>query len=200
MVHSGCKGDDGGGPLWLAAHLITALFTLAGLVWTALDLMALAHDQAARPARLTGFAALCGALLGVQLVWGALMAGLRAGHVTDQWPLMNGTVWPGPTQIGQTLGHAVTADAAIVHFIHRWFAWVVVAALVVMARRVKRRGRGASIAIHSALAPDPAGHRHGDERRFHSLAVMHQGWAPCWWWQRGGAHILGHAPDRAARA
>ena len=34
----------------LAVHLLTALFIIAGLVWTALDLKDLAHDGAARPA------------------------------------------------------------------------------------------------------------------------------------------------------
>ncbi|MDE1918021.1 MAG: COX15/CtaA family protein [Sphingomonadales bacterium] len=153
MVHSGLqKGMTEVAPLWLAAHLVTALFTLSGLVWTAMDLIALAHNPAARPARLTGFAALTGLVLAVQLVWGALMAGLRAGRVTNQWPLMNGTFWPGASQSGESLGHAITADPAIVHFIHRWWAWVVVALLIMLARRVKAAGdRRASIAIHSAF-------------------------------------------------
>src|SRR3546814_6897226 len=37
----------------LATHLLTALFLLAGLVWTACDLSMLAQNPAARPARLT---------------------------------------------------------------------------------------------------------------------------------------------------
>jgi heme a synthase len=152
MVHSGLqKGMTEVAPLWLAAHLITALFTLAGLVWTALDLLALKAGRA-RPARLTPFAALTGLALAVQLVWGALMAGLRAGRVTNEWPLMNGSIWPGASQSGESLGHAITADPAIVHFIHRWWAWGVVALLIVLARQVKAGGdRRAAIAIHSAF-------------------------------------------------
>jgi len=153
MVHSGLqKGMTEVAPLWLATHLITALFTLAGMVWTALDLLALSKNPAARPARLTGFAALTGLALAVQLVWGALMAGLRAGRVTNEWPLMNGSFWPGASQKGESLGHALTADPAIVHFIHRWWAWGVVALLVMLARKVKAAGdRRAAIAIHSAF-------------------------------------------------
>src|SRR4029079_13326417 len=41
---------------WLSIHLLTALLTLAGLVWTALDLLGLDRDANARPARLTWFA------------------------------------------------------------------------------------------------------------------------------------------------
>jgi cytochrome c oxidase assembly protein subunit 15 len=153
MVHSGLqKGMTEVAPLWLATHLITALFTLAGMVWTALDLLALSKNPGAKPARLTGFAALAGLGLAVQLVWGALMAGLRAGRVTNEWPLMNGSFWPGASQNGESLGHALTADPAIVHFIHRWWAWGVVALLVMLARKVKAAGdRRAAIAIHSAF-------------------------------------------------
>ena len=152
MVRSGLQpGMVDGAPGWLATHLLTALFTLAAIVWTALDLLGLERDPAARPARLTGYGALVGAVLAIQLLYGALMAGLRAGLVTDQWPLMNGSLWPGPTQLGESLGQALFADPAIIHFTHRWWAWVTVAALVWLARRVRRKARPASIAIHSTF-------------------------------------------------
>jgi cytochrome c oxidase assembly protein subunit 15 len=136
---------------WLAAHLLTALFTLGGIVWTALDLLALHRNPNARPAHMTGFGAGVLAILAVQLFYGALVAGLDAGLVTDQWPLMNGRFFPGPSQQGTSLGHVLFSDPAVVHFIHRWWAWAVVAALVLLARRVRRLDRRASIAIHSAF-------------------------------------------------
>lgn len=152
MVRSGLQpGMVEVAPGWLATHLLTALFTMAAIVWTALDLLTLEANPAARPARLTGFGALAGAVLAVQLLYGALMAGLRAGLVTNEWPLMNGAVWPGPTQSGESLGQALFADPAIVHFIHRWWAWVTVAALVWLARKVRKSARPASIAIHIAF-------------------------------------------------
>jgi cytochrome c oxidase assembly protein subunit 15 len=152
MVRSGLQpGMVEVAPGWLATHLLTALLTLAAIVWTALDLLALERDPAARLARLTGLGLLVGAVLAIQLLYGALMAGLRAGLVTDQWPLMNGALWPGVSQHGESLGHALFADPAIVHFIHRWWAWVTVAALIVLARKVRRSARPASIAIHSAF-------------------------------------------------
>jgi cytochrome c oxidase assembly protein subunit 15 len=152
MVRSGLQpGMVEVAPGWLATHLLTALFTMAAIVWTALDLLALDRDPAARPARLSGFGATVGIVLAIQLLYGALMAGLRAGLVTNQWPLMNGAFWPGPTQHGETLGHALFADPAIVHFIHRWWAWVTVAALVWLARKVRRNARPASVAIHIAF-------------------------------------------------
>ncbi|NWO96322.1 heme A synthase, partial [Escherichia coli] len=84
----------------------------------------------ARPARLTGVAAGVLLVLFVQLFYGALVAGLDAGLVTDQWPLMNGHFFPGVSQAGQSLGHILFSDPAVVHFIHRWWAWVAVAGLI----------------------------------------------------------------------
>ncbi len=153
MVRSGLSGmRTSVSHLWLAAHLLTALFTLAGIIWTALDLLTLARNPAARPARLTGFAAGVGTVLLVQLFYGALMAGLDAGLVTNQWPLMNGHLFPGATIAGRPFFDALFNDPAIVHFIHRWWAWVTVGALILLARRARRANdRPASIAIHTAF-------------------------------------------------
>jgi cytochrome c oxidase assembly protein subunit 15 len=154
MVRSGLSVRTEVAPLLLAAHLLTALFTLSGIVWTALDLQALARDRRSRPARLTGLGMAAGAILFVQLFYGALMAGLRAGLVSDTWPGMTGafsTFFPGASQSGESLGQLLTEDPAIVHFIHRWWAWVVVVLLVVLARAVRKIDRPASVAIHSAF-------------------------------------------------
>ncbi len=152
MVKSGLnKTSTAVDHFWLSAHLMTALFTLGGIIWTALDLLALKRNPMARPARLTGLSVAVLAVLAVQLFYGALVAGLRAGLVTDQWPLMNDHFFPGVSQTGQSLGHILFSDPAVVHFIHRWWAWVAVAALVVLARKVRAADRRASIAIHTAF-------------------------------------------------
>ncbi|MDV3455522.1 COX15/CtaA family protein [Sphingomonas sp. HF-S4] len=151
MVQSGLSVRTDVSHVRLAVHLLVALFTLAGIVWTALDLRALARDPHARPARLTGLGIAVSTILFVQLLYGALVAGLNAGLVTDQWPLMNGSFYPGPTVAGRPFLDALFNDPAIVHFVHRWWAWVTVAALVVLARATRRIDRRASIAIHSAF-------------------------------------------------
>ena len=150
MVRSGLSARTEVAPGWLATHLLTALFTFGGMIWTALDLLALDRDRGAKPARLTRIGAVAGVLLFVQLFYGALMAGLRAGLVSNSWPLMNGKLFPGETQPRPFLA-ALTEDPAIVHFIHRWWAWVLVAALIVLARAVKPHNRAASRAIHIAF-------------------------------------------------
>jgi heme a synthase len=152
MVKSGLSEQTDVSHYRLAVHLLTALFILGGLVWTALDLKALAKDAAARPARMTGLGAGVAGILFVQLLFGAYTAGLNAGQVANTWPLMNGHIVPdGITDAGGWFA-TLTNDPFLIHFIHRWWAWVAVAALVVLARRVKMAGvRRATVAIHSAF-------------------------------------------------
>ncbi|MFO6446630.1 COX15/CtaA family protein [Erythrobacter sp. NE805] len=134
----------------LSAHLLTALFLLAGLVWTARDLAQLAADSGARTARLTLGGALVAVVLVVQLTLGAWVAGLDAGLAANDWPLMNGRLVP---EIDWSRGvlWTMSHDPFLIHFMHRWWAWVAVAALVWLARAVRRTDRFASVAVHSAF-------------------------------------------------
>ncbi len=150
MVKSGIVNDVKVSHFRLAAHLLTALFTLGGLVWTALDLFALSRGEC--PHRVTGFSAAVLMVLAIQLWLGALVAGLRAGHVANDWPLMMGQFFPAGVDLDRGLVHALVSDPFLTHFSHRWFAWVVVIVLVIMGRRLKGAGqRPASIAVHSAF-------------------------------------------------
>ncbi len=136
---------------WLSIHLLTALVTLAALVWVALDLLALDRDRAARKARLTGFAALTSAALFLQLLLGAWVAGLNAGLASDTWPLMQGRLFP-EADWSRGVIWAFTHDPYLLHFLHRWWAWAVVLLLIVLARQTKNAGvRPASVAVHSAF-------------------------------------------------
>lgn len=150
MVQSGIVNDVRVSHFRLATHLLTALFSLGGLVWTALDLFAQARGEP--PHRLTGFGLLALGALSLQLFMGALVAGMRAGHVASDWPLMQGAAFPAGVDWSGGLLHAALNDPFLTHFDHRWFAWVVVAVLVVMGRRLRRAGaRPVSIAVHSAF-------------------------------------------------
>lgn len=159
MVSSGLSAEalDRVSHFRLAAHLLVALLTLGGLVWTALDLKALGRGE--QRARLTGFGALALGMLTFQLFMGAMVAGLRAGYVAgagwwswDAWPLMQGTFFPAGVEWAKGALHALVNDPYLTHFIHRWWAWAVVAVLVVMGRRLKaRHERLVSVAVHSAF-------------------------------------------------
>jgi heme a synthase len=152
MVMSGLVDRTDVSHFRLAAHLLLALAILGALIWIALDLIRLHRTGADRPARLTGLAVAVLAILFVQLLYGAWVAGLDAGKVASDWPLMHGRLVPAGIDWSSGAFHAFTHDPFLIHFVHRWWAWVVVAALVIFARQVRAAGsRAASMAIHSAF-------------------------------------------------
>ncbi len=152
MVQSGLSQRTDVSHYRLAVHLLTALFVLAGLVWTACDLLTQASDTRARTARLTGFALLAALVLFVQLLFGAYTAGLDAGYVANTWPLMNDHFYPAGVQWLGSFWTTFGNDPFLIHFIHRWWAFAAAAMLILLARRARRAGaRGASIALNASV-------------------------------------------------
>jgi cytochrome c oxidase assembly protein subunit 15 len=156
MVSSGLTHDVKVSHLRLATHLALALTTLAGLVWTALDLQA--HSRGEDQARFTALGAAALGVLALQLIYGAMLAGLRAGTVAgagwlnwQAWPLMQGRFFPAGIDWSQGPAHALLYDPYLVHFVHRWWAWVVVGVLVVLARQLRGQIRRASVLLHCAF-------------------------------------------------
>jgi heme a synthase len=152
MVMSGLAQQTDVSHHRLAAHLILALAILGALIWWALDLRRLARTGVDRPARLTGTSAVVLGILAIQLLLGAWVAGLSAGQVSNTWPLMNDRLFPEGVDWSNGPFWTLLNDPFLIHFLHRWWAWVLVAALVWFARIVRRSGsRAASIAIHTAF-------------------------------------------------
>jgi cytochrome c oxidase assembly protein subunit 15 len=152
MVASGLVARTEVSHFRLAVHLITALTIMGGLIWTALDLKALNRDPGAKPARLVGLAVVAIVVVAIQIMFGAFTSGLRAGAVASSWPLMNDHFFPEGVSWLRPVWETFAYDPYLIHFTHRWWAWVAVAVLVVLARNVKRAGqRRASIAIHASF-------------------------------------------------
>jgi cytochrome c oxidase assembly protein subunit 15 len=153
MVMSGLVDRTDVSHFRLSAHLLLAFAIMGALIWVALDLRRLARSGEDRPARLTGAAVATLLVLFVQLLYGAWVAGLSAGAVANDWPTMQGRVFPDGVDWSSGAFFALTHDPYLIHFIHRWWAWVAVAALVIFARRIRplEGGRAASKAIHAAF-------------------------------------------------
>lgn len=152
MVMSGLVDRTDVSHFRLSAHLLLALAILAALVWVALDLVRLARDRSAVAARLTPLALAVAGVMSVQLLYGAWMAGLDAGHVASDWPTMQGRWIPAGIDWSNGLAFASANDPFLIHFIHRWWAFAALAAVIILARRLRSAGhRPVSIAIHSAI-------------------------------------------------
>ena len=150
MVASGLSERTDVSHYRLATHLLLALVILGGLVWTALDVN-LRAKQADKVARLTRFGLFAMAILFVELLLGAFTAGLNAGHVSNTWPLMYGKFFPPGIEWSMELLKTLSHHPILLHFMHRWWAWVVVVVLIVLARKIRKDHRMASAIINGVV-------------------------------------------------
>lgn len=153
MVTSGLEYRTDVSHYRLATHLLTALLLLAGLVWTARDLSVLAVNPAAKPARITGRGWWIFAIVTLQLLLGAWVAGLNAGYVASSWPMMNDHLVPEGIDWSDGIWTAMTNDPFLLHFLHRWWAWVAAAAVALLALSLGKRGdKGLSHALLTVIS------------------------------------------------
>lgn len=141
MVSSGLVDRPSVSHYRLAAHLTLAFVIFGFSLWLARDL-ALGPARAASTAltrrRMARGLAVVGTLLGVQIVWGAFVAGLKAGLVFNTFPLMAGRLIPAGML---TLDPAVLnflANVAAVQWMHRLVGTALLLAAVVVVVQVRR--------------------------------------------------------------
>ncbi len=152
MVASGLTGRTDVSHYRLAVHLNLALFILGALVWTARDMLLLhrtgmAPSVSVRPAVIAALA-----ILGLQLVWGAFVAGLNAGYAFDSWPLMGDEIFPAATPLTGGLLVSAVDNPILVQFIHRWWAFVAAGAMIWLGIAAIRAGeRRTGIALHALV-------------------------------------------------
>jgi heme a synthase len=97
MVASGLSQRLEVSQVRLATHLTLALVIYAAIVWTLRRLEG--NPRPAAPARLKLAAVALLALTFVQMFFGALVAGLRAGRLYNTWPLIDGALIPDATRL-----------------------------------------------------------------------------------------------------
>jgi cytochrome c oxidase assembly protein subunit 15 len=118
MVKSGLVDRPSVSHFRLATHLSLALFLYAAMFWVALDLRRPGLNQddsrmTQSKLALPGWGLL--ALLSTTIIWGAFVAGLKAGLIYNTFPMM------GDGLIPSDFGNAFT-EAAGVQFTHRYLA------------------------------------------------------------------------------
>jgi cytochrome c oxidase assembly protein subunit 15 len=135
----------------LATHLVLALLIFASIVWTLRRLA----DRTPLPApfrlKMTGVALLV--LTFVQLYFGALVAGLRAGLVYNTWPEIDGALIPSSARLffGQPWWRNLFDNTLTVQFEHRMTAYTLLALAVLHAIDAVR-SRAGTAAVNGALA------------------------------------------------
>lgn len=138
MVRSGLVDEPAVSHYRLAAHLSLALLLFSAVFWTALDLLTPAPGSTSTlGVKVVGWGFL--ALLVVQVVYGAFVAGLDAGYAYNSWPDMGGEWMAQGAFKGDTFIERMFNGVETVQFLHRSLAYIVAVAAVAIAWFIPRR-------------------------------------------------------------
>jgi len=138
MVASGLVDRPSVSHFNLTIHLLLALSLFGLSLWTAFG-----HkfgfpnkDKKAKWSLPSKLAVASFVILILQISYGGMTAGLKAGHVSNTWPLMFGKLIP-PNLFNSFINIFVTPQTIV--FIHRWFAWLGVLAVPFVFYIVKKQ-------------------------------------------------------------
>lgn len=142
MVKSGLVNMPRVSHYRLATHLAMAFFLFAYLYWTWLDLRARPAPTAGESRRgLARVSVALTALVAVQILYGAFVAGLRAGYGFNTFPLMDGSFVPKGAWMMTPTWINFFENPATVQFVHRVLAWTLLVAVTLYWRATRRLGQ-----------------------------------------------------------
>ena len=142
MVHSGLDGVRlDVASYWLMAHL-GAAFALLGYIYWSLQIFSrseaeLLQARRARERKLFGMSTGLMHFVALQVLLGALVAGIDAGRNYTDWPLMAGGFLPPDMFSLSPCWRNFFEDDGLVQFIHRMSAYLLFAFAIVVALRAK---------------------------------------------------------------
>lgn len=129
MVKSGLSDRTSVSHIRLAIHLMAAFITFGFTFYVALDLIYPAKNKYdIHLKKLKNFTWLVMGLLCIQIIYGAFVAGLKAGRLYNTFPKM-GDEWIAssiPYSLNESGTTALISDVSVVQFIHRYSAYFVV--------------------------------------------------------------------------
>jgi heme a synthase len=150
MVASGLTQRVEVSQLRLATHLVLALLIYAAIVWTLRRLREQQSFIASSRLKITGLVLL--ALTFVQLYFGALVAGLRAGRVYNTWPDIDGALIPSAERLffEQPWWRNLFDNTLTVQFEHRMVAYALLVLAILHAVDAVR-SRAGTAAVNGAV-------------------------------------------------
>jgi len=131
MVQSGLETRVSVSQYRLAIHLGVALILLVAMVWIALEYLRL-DEKPARTRPLPRFPVVIAALVYVQMLLGALVAGLHAGLLYNTWPSMDGRFIPEDAFVQRPWWINFFENPGTAQFDHRMGAYVVAISVFVL--------------------------------------------------------------------
>ena len=142
MVKSGLVNNIRVSHLRLATHLITAFITFGFTFWVMLEIIP--HEKTKTNSltitlRKASYLILIFVIL--QIIYGAFVAGLKAGHIYNTFPKM-GDKW-----VAESVPYGIKAEGVsslfnnmpVVQFIHRTIAWLLALTILCIGYYAKRK-------------------------------------------------------------
>jgi heme a synthase len=148
MVESGLAGRVSVSHYRLAAHLGLAVLLFGTLLWTALEVFGARRTQNAETARRKPYAVALAALVFLQILLGAFVAGLDAGLAFSDWPTFGGALIPPGLYDLQPWWLNHFDNHALAHFQHRNVGYLT--GLLAIALYVSLRRAGADRPVRVA--------------------------------------------------
>ena len=138
MVKSELTGDAiFVAPTQLAMHFILALTLVCYTFWFALQL-SITAEKKLHNSSLNKFTCLILVLLGIQLMFGSLMAGHKAASAAYTWPDINGSLVPPDMFAGGLINFI--SNKITIHFVHRnlgYFIFILILIWTAKAYRIR---------------------------------------------------------------
>jgi cytochrome c oxidase assembly protein subunit 15 len=126
MVASGLSERVSVSQYRLATHLTMACIIIVAVAYVARGLAT--YSERPAPGRVQRFAGVLVLMALVQIYLGGLVAGLHAGLTYNTWPLMDGAIIPGDLFVIEPAWRNLFENPKTVQFIHRMFAYALLAA------------------------------------------------------------------------
>ena len=158
MVKSGLEVRVSVSQYRLAIHLGVALVLFAALLWTAFEYLreSFAQSWGGNAKRRSGqgltassFALV--AIVYIQMLLGAIVAGLHAGLIYNTWPSMDGRLLPEGAFALKPLWSNFFENAGLVQFDHRLFAYVIAAAVLMFWTMTRKLAEPRSVQATSTV-------------------------------------------------
>lgn len=140
MVASGLVDNPHVSHYRLATHLITAFITFGYIFWLALEVMYPNSKGEKTPIALKSMSRLVLGVVTLQIIYGAFVAGLKAGHIYNTFPKMGDEWFPEAITAIEPWYSNFTEGLAGVQFVHRYIAYVVVGLFIALWYRTKNMG------------------------------------------------------------
>lgn len=126
MVKSGLQKEPHVSHFRLAIHLISAFTVFGFTFWYALDLMYPNKiELSTEGKKVMRFSRITFALIIIQIIYGAFVAGLKAGLFYNTYPKMGPTYFPETIWSYDTFLENISENPAGVQFVHRYIAYIV---------------------------------------------------------------------------